>query len=331
MIKPHLKKIPLVFVISLAFCSNIKAQYESICSPLSNEEKDRISRYNLKSMKLYFVEDNHDSLIQSMQYDRNGKLLRTLSEGIIYNYRYDKDGNAIEMTDSILQDNEGKEMSDTFTFQYDNNGFLKHAKFNEDESFFIYDPNSNTLVETRHDHSWPEPVISAYTYNANKDIIEMHYTNPEDQSRITEHIIYDARFKVVKDLIIRTYGDGNIDTVITNYTYNAKGKQITEETYSSSVSGKDHKFTKSQTVRKDFYDGQDRMIEEFLFENGKEKERYVFTYADDGFEPLSETYFSNGTQQREDIFTLDEHGLPATLTETDGAVTTKYRYEFTKY
>jgi len=282
-------------------------------------------------MKLYFVGADHDSLIQTTEYDRNGKLIRTLSEGIIYNYSYDKNENTIKMTDSMVKNNDGKEMSDTFTFQYDANGILKHAKFNGDESSFIYDPGTATLVEKRHDHSWPEPVVSAYTYNSNKDITEMHYTNPSDQSKITEFITYNDRFKVAKDLIIRSYGDDNKDTVITNYTYNDKGKQVTEETYSSSVSGPEHKFTKSQTVRKDFYDGQGRMIEEFVFENGKEKERYVFTYDDYGYEPISETFFNNGVQQRVDTFTLDEHGLPATLTEVEGGNTTRYRYEFKRW
>ncbi len=329
--KSILKKICTALCLFIVLCVTAKAQYESIRSPLSDEEKERISRYNLKSMKLYFVADNHDSLVQSMQYDRNGKLVRTLSEGIIYNYKYDKDENTIEMTDSMLKNNDGKELSDTFKFQYDANGYLKYARFNGDESFFIYDPKSYTLVETRHDHAWPEPVISAYTYDPNKEITEMHYTNPSDQSKITEKITYNDHAKVLKDFITRTYGDGNVDTVITTYSYNERGKQSLEETYSSSLIGKDHSFTRSRTIRKDFYDSQDRMIEEFLFENGKEKDRYIFTYDDYGYEPISETYYSNGIQQRVDKFTLDEHGLPATLTETEGDVTTRYRYEFSRW
>jgi len=331
MIKSIIKKTFLAFVICCGLCGSVKAQYESIRQPLSDEEKERISRYNLRSMKLFFVADGTDSLIQSMQYDRNGKLIRSLSDGIIYNYSYDKNENTIKMTDSMVKKNDGKEMSDTFNFQYDAYGILKHAKFNIDESFFTYDEKTMTLVETRHDQSWPEPVVSAYTYNSHKDITEMHYTNPSDQSKITEFITYNDRFKVDKDFITRSYGDGNLDTVITTYTYSDKGKQSTEETYSSSVTGKDHKYTKSQTIRKDFYDGQGRMVEEFLFENGKEKERYVFTYDEYGYEPISETFFNNGIQQRVDTFTLDEHGLPATLTEVEGGVTTKYRYEFQRW
>jgi len=329
--KSKLKIICTALCLFFVFTSGVKAQYESIRSPLSDEEKERISRYNLRSMKLYFVGENHDSLVQTMQYDRNGKLVRTLSEGIIYNYKYDKDENTIEMTDSMLKNTGGKEHSDTFKFEYDANGLLKHAKFNNDESFFTYDPKSYTLVETRHDHAWPEPVISAYTYDPNKEITEMHYTNPSDQSRIMEKITYNDHSKIVKDFITRIYGDGNIDTIITNYTYNPRGKQNIEDTYSSSLTGKDHRITRSHTIRKDFYDGQDRMIEEFFFDNDKEKERYVFTYDDYGYEPISETYYSNGIQQRVDKFTLDEHGLPATLTETEGDITTRYRYEFTRW
>ncbi len=328
---PSLKKISILFLVFLAFGLEVKAQYESIRSPLSDEEKERISRYNLRSMKLYFVGDAHDSLIQTMQYDRNGKLVRSLSDGIIYNYKYDANGNTVQMTDSLIKNNNGKDAGDTFQFQYDNNGFLKYARFNSDHSDFILDAGTKTLVETRHDKSWPEPVISAYTYNAHKDITEMHYTNASDQSKITEFITYNENNKILKDFITRTYGEGNIDTVITTYTYNTHGKQVTEETYSSSVAGTEHRFTSSGTFRKDFYDGQDRMIEEFLFENGKEKERYVFTYDEYGYEPLTETFFNNGMQQRVDVFTLDEHGMPATLTETEGAMVTKYRYEFTRW
>ena len=322
-----MKKYFFAFSVFFVLSSAIHAQYESIRSPLSPEEKEMISRYSLKSMRMYFIGPKGDSLIQMMQYDRNGRLVKTLSEGVLYNYEYNKDGNAVKMTDS-LHDNRGKVVNDTFEFRYDNNGFLKYGRFNDDHSDFFFDDSSQTLVETKHDHSWPEPVLSSYTYNIHKNIVEMHYTNASDQSSITERISYTIHDKVHEDFITRAYGEGNIDTVITNYTYNEKNKLILENTYSSSTTSKNHGCTSSTSIRKEFYDKLDRVTQEYLVENGAETERYEFTYNEFSYEPLSETFYSKGTKVRMDNYELDAKGLPITLTETENGVTTRYRYKF---
>ena len=156
----------------------------------------------------------------------------------------------------------------------------------------------------------------------------MHYTNASDQSAITEKINYTIHDKVHEDFITRSYGEGNIDTVITNYTYNDKNKLVIENTYTSSTTGKDHSFTSSTSIRKEFYDNLDRVTQEYVVDNGLETERYEFTYNEFSYEPLTEIYYNKGVKVRTDVYNLDKKGLPAILVETENGITIRYRYQF---
>jgi hypothetical protein len=303
-----------------------KAQYESIRSPLSTDDKEMIKRYKLKTMKLYFVNGAKDSLTHFLNYDKKGMLVHTLSDGVYYNYEYDKNENTVRMTDSFRDKENGKANRDTFLFEYDKNNILKHARFNDDVSEFIYDQTTLTLVERRRNANWPEPVNNSYTYNKDKDIEELHFQDPGSSTVTTEKIKYNADHKVLTDMVSVVTRNEDIDSITSTYAYSPKGKVLKEETVSTTYapSGKKSK----HITRQDFYDDKSRLLEEFLIEDGVEKERYVFTYNDKSYEPTSETYINKGTIQRTDTFELDDKGLPKTLTEVENGVTTKFKYKF---
>jgi hypothetical protein len=312
----------------MAFMLNdAQAQYENIRKPLTKQDHEMISRYHLKSMKLFY---GRDSLTHSEEYDEKGNILRTFSDGVYYSYSYDQEGNTTRLIDSF-KDKDSKYMyRDTFLFEYDTNGFLKSAKLDRNTSVFIYDSASSTLVEQAKDTSWPERLINTYTYNLNKDIIEQHIQDPLHGTVTTEKVTYFPDHQVSTDAVYVMYKNGEIDSAISSYLYNAHGKMVHETTKSVRFySGK------PETVHistQDFYDDKDRLLEEFVNEDGVEKKRFVFSYKGNGLEPVSESYFNKGILQRVDSYELDPvSGLPLTLTEDENGAVTKYRYEYARW
>jgi hypothetical protein len=230
-----------------------------------------------------------------------------------------------------LVDNEtGNLIRDTFRFEYDANGFLKHAKLNGDESEFIYDPTTLTLVEKKTDTAWPDIILNSYTYNKDKDLIELHVQDPLSHTVTTEKITWSADHKMLSDDMAILSQNDDVDSAVSRYVYDAKGNLAEEETVSTSYNDRGH--TRRNVKRQDYYDTRGRLIEEFVFENDMEKERFVFSYTGSSNEPVSESYFSKGVLQRVDNFELDpKTGLPITLTEEEAGRVSRFRYAFEQY
>jgi YD repeat-containing protein len=329
----------LPFLLLLLNTLSANAQYDRMRDPLSREEKDMVNRYHLKAVRFYSLKD---MLLNYSEYRQDGKLLKSYSAGIYYYYTYDDAGNTIRMTDSTLIDtsakmktdtvpfSDSKKDNDTFLFSYDKNGFLKSARINFNYSVFIYDSASNTLVEQHKDTAWPEKIINTYTYNRNKEIIEQHIQEPWYGRVTTEKITYFPNDRISTDIVSVVTSDGDIDSTISEYLYNGHNKVVQETT--RTISYTDGNRSDSRTVRQDFYDGLDRLLEEFVNEDGVEIQRYVLTYKGNGYEPASESYFNKGILQRVDTYELDpSSGLPLTMTEDENGVVSKYRYEYERW
>ncbi len=324
-------KIPFALILFFSgFISISYAQYESIRNPLSPEDKEMVNRYKIKSMKLYMAGKNGDSMTHFVEYNRYGKIVHTLSDGVFYSYKYDNKGNTISLIDSFRDQETGQFNRDTFLFDYDENSILKHAKLNNDVCVFEYDPSTFTLVERKTDTAWPELIINSYTCNSNKDLIELHVQDPLEHTVTTEKMSYTPDHKMLSDIIVMQSQNDDLDSIISSYTYDSKG-HLAEE-LSVYVRYTEKGKASRSLKRQDYYDTEGRLIEEFVFENGMEKERFVFTYSGKGYEPVSESVFTKGHLKRIDNFELDpKTGLPVTLVEEESGSVVKYRYEFELY